>query len=135
MKKVMNSRTTNTTGREEFTLLLDTDPVDGVSGRIDWYCVNDLPALYNDGGTGDYSVLVSLTFNDSTSNGYTARLGDCVIRNYMLDSLSYTPGLIPLVTSQIHMLNCIPVGVVYHIQVINYPLYGVSKVLQLIKPD
>ena len=83
------------TGREEFTLLLDTDPVDGVSGRIDWYCVNDLPALYNDGGTGDYSVLVSLTFNDSTSSGYTARLGDCVIRNYMLDSLSYTPGLIP----------------------------------------
>ncbi|EPC9993757.1 hypothetical protein ACR30C_001826 [Enterobacter ludwigii] len=83
------------TGREEFTLLLDTDPVDGVSGRIDWYCVNDLPALYNDGGTGDYSVLVSLTFNDSTNSGYTARLGDCVIRNYMLDSLSYTPGLIP----------------------------------------
>ena len=83
------------TGREEFTLLLDTDPVDGVSGRIDWYCVNDLPALYIDGGTGDYSVLVSLTFNDSTSSGYTARLGDCVIRNYMLDSLSYTPGLIP----------------------------------------
>ncbi|PLL92388.1 hypothetical protein CWN02_30185, partial [Klebsiella pneumoniae] len=83
------------TGREEFTLLLDTDPIDGVSGRIDWYCVNDLPALYNDGGTGDYSVLVSLTFNDSTGNGYTARLGDCVIRNYMLDSLSYTPGLIP----------------------------------------
>lgn len=83
------------TGRTEFTLLLDTDPVDGVSGRIDWYCVNDLPALYNDGGTGDYSVLVSLTFNDSTGNGYTARLGDCVIRNYMLDSLSYTPGLIP----------------------------------------
>lgn len=83
------------TGRTEFTLLLDTDPVDGVSGRIDWYCINDLPALYNDGGTGDYSVLVSLTFNDSTGNGYTARLGDCVIRNYMLDSLSYTPGLIP----------------------------------------
>ncbi|SAU71928.1 hypothetical protein [Klebsiella pneumoniae] len=83
------------TGREEFTLLLDTDPIDGVSGRIDWYCVNDLPALYNDGGTGDYSVLVSLTFNDSTGNGYTARLGDCVIRNYMLDSLSYTPGLTP----------------------------------------
>lgn len=83
------------TGREEFTLLLDTDPVDGVSGRIDWYCVNDLPALYDDGGTGDYSVLVSLTFNDSTGNGYTARLGDCVIKQYMLDSLAYTPGLIP----------------------------------------
>jgi hypothetical protein len=56
--------------------------------------INDLPALYDDGGTGDYSVLLSLTFNDSTGNGYTARLGDCVIKQYMLDNLSYTPGLI-----------------------------------------
>jgi len=83
------------TGREEFTLLLDDDPVDGVSGRIDWYCINELPELYDDGGTGDYSVLLNLTFNDSTGNGYTARLGDCVIKQYMLDSLAYTPGLIP----------------------------------------
>jgi len=83
------------TGREEFTLLLDDEPVDGVSGRIDWYCINDLPELYDDGGTGDYSVLLNLTFNDSTGNGYTARLGDCTIKQYMLDSLAYTPGLIP----------------------------------------
>ncbi|EJH1308970.1 hypothetical protein NCQ92_004173, partial [Escherichia coli] len=80
---------------EDFTLLLDDDPIDGVSGRIDWYCINDLPELYNDGGTGDYSVLVNLTFNDSTDSGYTARLGNCTIRDYMLDSLAYTPGLIP----------------------------------------
>lgn len=83
------------TGREDFTILLDDDPVDGVSGRIDWYCVNELPELYDDGGTGDYSVLVNLTFNDSTSSGYTARLGDCTIKQYMLSSLAYTPGLIP----------------------------------------
>lgn len=83
------------TGREEFTLLLDDDPVDGISGRIDWYCINDLPELYDDGSTGDYSVLVTLTFNNSTDSGYTARLGDCVIKQYMLDSLAYTPGLIP----------------------------------------
>lgn len=80
---------------EDFSLLLDDDPIDGVSGRIDWYCINDLPELYNDGGTGDYSVLVNLTFNDSTDSGYTARLGDCTIKDYMLDSLAYTPGLIP----------------------------------------
>ncbi|HHT0983229.1 TPA: hypothetical protein ACTYAW_000202 [Enterobacter hormaechei] len=83
------------TGREDFTILLVDDPVDGVSGRIDWYCVNELPELYDDGGTGDYSVLVNLTFNDSTSSGYTARLGDCTIKQYMLSSLAYTPGLIP----------------------------------------
>ncbi|HDR2890521.1 TPA: hypothetical protein I4G69_001353 [Enterobacter asburiae] len=83
------------TGLEDFTLLLDDDPIDGVSGRIDWYCINELPELYNDGGTGDYSVLLSLTYNDSTNSGYTARLGDCVIKEYMLDSLAYTPGLIP----------------------------------------
>ncbi|HCM9229287.1 TPA: hypothetical protein N5L21_000885 [Enterobacter bugandensis] len=83
------------TGRKDFTILLDDDPVDGVSGRIDWYCVNELPELYDDTGTGDYSVLVNLTFNDSTSSGYTARLGDCTIKDYMLSSLAYTPGLIP----------------------------------------
>lgn len=83
------------TNRESFTLLLDTDPVNGVNGKIDWYCINDLPAMYTDGGTGDYSVTVLLTFNDTTGNGYTARLGDCTIKDYMLDSLAYTPGLIP----------------------------------------
>lgn len=79
---------------EDFTLMLDTDPV-GQLGKIEWYCINDLPILYDDNNVGDYTIRCTLTFSDSSNSGYTALLGDVDIIDYMTDGLAYTRGVIP----------------------------------------
>lgn len=78
---------------DQINLVLDTDPANGVNGRIDWYCVNDVPTTYSSASGDDYTMYFRITV--SGENPYTAKLGDCVIIDYKLNSLYYTPGIIP----------------------------------------
>lgn len=78
---------------KEVTLLLDDVPVDGVSGALQWYCVNEIPPLYIETEGDDYTMTFSLTVHGESA--YTAYIGDCVIVKYLLNSLNYTPGIIP----------------------------------------
>ncbi|HCN3558673.1 tail formation protein [Salmonella phage SD-1_S14] len=78
---------------EDITILPDTTPVDGVAAIIDWYCINDIPELYTDADGDDYTMTFSITI--AGESPYTAQLGDCVIKDYLLNSLHYTPGTIP----------------------------------------
>lgn len=78
---------------KQINLAPDTDPVDGVSARIDWYCVNAVPELYTSTGGDDYTMYFRITV--SGDNPYSAKLGDCTIIDYKTNSLYYTPGLIP----------------------------------------
>lgn len=84
--------TPDPTNLSQVNLALDSDPVNGVSGRIDWYCVNDVPELYSS-RKDTYTMYFRITV--SGDNAYNAKLGDCTIIDYMLNSLPYTPGLIP----------------------------------------
>ncbi len=78
---------------KQINLAPDTDPVDGVSARIDWYCVNAVPELYTSTGGDDYTMYFRITV--SGDNPYSAKLGDCTIIDYKTNSLHYTPCLIP----------------------------------------
>lgn len=77
----------------QINLAPDTDPVDGVSAKIDWYCVNAVPEVYSGTGGDDYTMYFRVTV--SGENPYNAKLGDCTIIDYKTNSLNYTPGLIP----------------------------------------
>lgn len=67
-----------------------TDPAAG-TGWLEWYCFNDLPERFN----LDSAYTMMFTLTASAFEGYTARIGDCVIENYREDNLAYTPGVIP----------------------------------------
>jgi hypothetical protein len=77
---------------EDITLLTDTTPINGTA-TLDWYCFNELPPLYSDLDGDDYTMAFSITIAGESK--YTALLGDCVIKDYLLNSLHYTPGTIP----------------------------------------
>ena len=77
---------------EDITILPDTTPVNGVA-VLDWYCLNELPELYNNEDGDDYTMAFAITI--AGESAYTALLGDCVIKDYLLNSLHYTPGTIP----------------------------------------
>lgn len=78
---------------DQFNLVLDTDPANGVNGKIDWYCVNEVPTKYSSASGDDYTMYFRITVQSSSP--YNAKLGDCVIIDYKLNSLYYTPGIIP----------------------------------------
>lgn len=78
---------------DQINLVLDTDPVAGTTGKIDWYCVNEVPTTYSSTSGDDYTMYFRITVQGS--NPYNAKLGDCVIIDYKLNSLYYTPGIIP----------------------------------------
>lgn len=75
---------------EDFTLLPDTT-TQAATGWIEWYCVNDVPPLFD--ADSAYTTLFSVTF--AGDGPYTARVGDCKIVYYRDDNLAYTPGVIP----------------------------------------
>lgn len=77
---------------EDFTLLPDTTPINGTA-KIQWYCINDIPPLYTSENGDDYTMTFSITVSGTAA--YSAYLGDCVIKDYELNSLRYTPGTIP----------------------------------------
>ena len=58
---------------------------------LDYYCVNELPELFDadDGYTMTYRVVLS------GKDKWRGFLGDCTIEDFRLDSLAYCPGIIP----------------------------------------
>lgn len=83
----------NLTAVDQMNIALDSEPANGLTGAIDFYCVNDIPSLYSSAAGDDYTMYFRVTV--SSENPYTAKLGDCTILDYKLDSLNYTPGIIP----------------------------------------
>ena len=83
----------NLTAVDQVNLVLDTAPVNGLTGTIDFYCINDVPERYSSSSGDDYTMYFRITVQ--ASSPHTAKLGDCTIIDYKLDSLNYTPGIIP----------------------------------------
>ena len=78
---------------DQINIGLDTDPVNGVNAQFDWYCVNEVPTRYSSASGDDYTMYFRIALQ--AQNPYSAKLGDCVIIDYKLNSLYYTPGIIP----------------------------------------
>ena len=83
----------NLTAVDQVNLVLDTAPVNGLTGTIDFYCINDVPERYSSSSGDDYTMYFRITVQ--ASSPHTAKLGDCTIIDYKLNSLNYTPGIIP----------------------------------------
>lgn len=61
------------------------------NAHFDYYCVNDIPPLFNisNGWTMTYRMMLN------SSEAWKGVVGDCTIIDYRLDSLAFTPGVIP----------------------------------------
>ena len=61
------------------------------NAKFDYYVVNDIPPLFNisNGWTMTYRMMLN------SSEAWKGVVGDCTIIDYRLDSLAYTPGVIP----------------------------------------
>lgn len=73
---------------DQITILLDANTP---NSHFSYYVVNDVPPLYNipNGWTMTYRMMLSC------SEPWQGRVGDCTMIDYRLDSLAYTPGVIP----------------------------------------
>lgn len=76
---------------EEFSILFDDS--DSKNGNFSYYCINDIPPRCTD--SDGYTLNFRLTLGTTDTAGMSALIGDCTVIDYRLDSLSYTPGLIP----------------------------------------
>lgn len=85
-----NPTTPNYVDSDYFTLLLDEAPI-GPTGWIEWYCLNELPEQFQ--LESAYTLLFSITFESDAP--FTAKLGDCKIKDYRADNVAYSPGVIP----------------------------------------
>lgn len=56
-----------------------------------YYCVNDVPPLFNK----DDGYILTFRIGLRGGGEYDAKVGDCTIKDYRLDSLAYCPGTIP----------------------------------------
>jgi len=74
---------------DQFTVLLEV--YSDTNKNFAYYCVNDVPPTFDkdDGWTITYNMKLT---GDSA---FTAKVGDCTILDFRLDSLSYCPGVIP----------------------------------------
>lgn len=61
------------------------------NAHFDYYCVNDIPPLFNigNGWTMTYRMMLN------SSEAWKGVVGDCTMIDYRLDSLAYTPGTVP----------------------------------------
>jgi hypothetical protein len=59
--------------------------------RFSFYCFDDVPKLYN----GTKSTTHYFRIDIAGEEGYTAKIGDCTIKDYKLGAVAYTPGVIP----------------------------------------
>lgn len=74
---------------DQVTFLLENSSDTNVNFKL--YCMNDVPVLFNaDDGWTQYFALTA-----RCEEPFTAKVGNCRINNYRLDSLAYCPGLIP----------------------------------------
>lgn len=80
--------TPNLVAVDQITILLDANTP---NSHFSYYAVNDVPPLYNipNGWTMTYRMMLSC------SEPWQGRVGDCTMIDYRLDSLDYTPGVIP----------------------------------------
>lgn len=59
--------------------------------RFSFYCFDDVPKLYD----GTESTTHYFRIDIAGEEGYTAKIGDCTIKDYKLGAVAYTPGVIP----------------------------------------
>ncbi|MGL4616511.1 MAG: phage tail protein [Shewanella sp.] len=72
------------------SILLDNSS--DTNATFSYYCVNELPAAFDGNG---WTMMYRLEIGTKDPAGLNARVGDCTVLNYRLDSLNYTPGIIP----------------------------------------
>ena len=59
--------------------------------RFDLFGFNEIPQLYRPGETTTHYFRIDIAGEE----GYTAKIGDCTIKDYKLGAVAYTPGVIP----------------------------------------
>lgn len=61
------------------------------AARFSFYCFDEIPKLYD----GEKSTTHYFRIDIAGEEGYTAKIGDCTIKDYKLGAVAYTPGVIP----------------------------------------
>ena len=59
--------------------------------KFSFYCFDDVPKLYD----GNNETTHYFRIDIAGEEGYTAKIGDCTIKDYKLGAVAYTPGVIP----------------------------------------
>lgn len=72
---------------------------ENLPAKFEFYCFNDLPDAFNeiDGWTRYFTLVVG-----NAKVPCTFQIGDCLVENYRLDSVRYTPGVIPFSNAYIN---------------------------------